>query len=634
MCRRAIAVSAKSVVLLALLAVAVGLPAGPGAPPPLVAAGPATTEDSSPSGDDGQATHTAMDEDSGDEGDTQSSALPLLGDDSEDDAEDAGDSGSSGSGGSTGSSRPRVASEPRGPADRVSPPSALVRPTMASASVSYAGKTAPLIVPDEALPWQFWIERELAQRLGTQALVDAVGQWDGITGSRWSTDYVGEVADQVAAAEADNRSVVFAEADCPAGVGGYAYWQTATATPDNRYGQAVLWITEVDIGICPAVRTTNELRSVLAHEVGHALGLEHLCDPGQRCWQPGMGDGPHGCRVMYAAASSCERRIAEPERTAAVHQYPTLRRLAGPTRVETAARASYASYAAGTADAVVVARADQSAHGPLAAAALSAAVGGPMLLGVPSGDGCLSGAAAEELARVAARDAAVTLVGDWPRSCEQELSGWDLSVERIAGAGDPIGLGVAVAQRLAGFAQGDAVFVVSAEADAGGHVPDGVAAGAAAGANGAPVLYTDPEGLSSPVGAWLRAESGLRRAYVMGGSKAVSEQVVADLRDLGLDVVRISGATRVETALALASRTELFGSQRPVVLAAASSWADAVTGSATGARAGAPVLVTPDRPVAAVERWLATNRPGGGFVVGGSGVLSYELQWRYTRHVR
>src|SRR3546814_1114007 len=61
------------------------------------------------------------------------------------------------------------------------------------------------------------------------------------------------------------------------------------------------------------------------------------------------------------------------ERTATVHSYPTIRRLSGPSRVETAARASFAAFGKNTAGAVVLARGDRSAHGPLAGAALSGA---------------------------------------------------------------------------------------------------------------------------------------------------------------------------------------------------------------------------------------------------------------------
>jgi hypothetical protein len=180
----------------------------------------------------------------------------------------------------------------------------------------------------------------------------------------------------------------------------------------------------------------------------------------------------------------------------------------------------------------------------------------------------------------------------------------------------------------------DTAVVVSARADAAGHVPGGAAGGAAAAAPSGPVLYTDPGGLSPATAAWLRTHNGIRRVYALGGQAALSQQVVRDLTDLGLSVHRVFGPTRVDTALALASRGELFASDAPVVVVAAHAWPDAVTGSALGGRTGTPVLLTPPDGHPRVEAWLRARRPPSGSVVGGVGVLPYGVQWRYSRLAR
>jgi hypothetical protein len=299
--------------------------------------------------------------------------------------------------------------------------------------------------------------------------------------------------------------------------------------------------------------------------------------------------------------------------------------------VETAARASYAAFTSRSAPVVIMAEAGGSAHGPLAAAALAGLLEAPFLLAHPEAQGCVAGAAGEELARVAADPGRVVLVGDWPASCDAALRGWGLQVDR-AEAPHAVGLALEVANRVAGTGRmGDAAVLVSGRASQGGHVPDGVAGGAAAATLRGPVLFTDPQRLSSATATWLRDHQGIRQVYVLGGEAAIASQVLRDLADLGLSTHRVAGPTRVDTALALAGRPELFPGNAPAVLVAAHAWPDAVTGSALGARTGAPVLLSPPDAHPRVDAWFRARRPPGGFVVGGSAVMPHRVQWRYSR---
>lgn len=524
----------------------------------------------------------------------------------------------------------RSASEAFG---RESPPIAQVTGSFVTAGMPFlsGAAEAPIVWEATALPFRFSLDPALVARYGEGALVDGMRQWDGIAGSRWSVASAG-VSAVGRGPVADGVSHLFLKTDCPAGIGGYAYRQTAGASADDRYGQVALYLQEADIAVCSAV-TAGRLRHVLAHEVGHVLGLDHLCDPGSECWKPGMGRGPHRCRLMYEGFAGCAAGVTAADEDAAVHLYPTLRRLAGPSRVETAARASYAAYAPGTASTIVMARADQGAHGPLAAAALAAVLGGPLLVGTPTAGTCLRGPARDELVRVAGRLARVVLVGDWPDRCTSELLALRLVPEQVA-ARDDVRLAVAVAERMKSAGRAlPAALMVSRVPDAHGGLPDGVAAGAAGGVLGAPVLYSDSGALSGPVRDWLRRNRSIGTVYVMGGTATLSERVAEELLAAGVEVVRVAGPDRVATSLALAGRTEIFGTPAGLVLAAAGSWPDAVTASAVGGRTRAPVLLTPAAGDARVEDWLRSQHPVRGFVVGGRGVLPDTLKHRYARLV-
>lgn len=518
-------------------------------------------------------------------------------------------------------------------ADRTTPPAPLVTEDFATSRVHTRSGPATVLVSSDALPFGYYVDRRLAERFGIDQVVAAMGQWNGVAGSRWSAKYLGLVDAAAGQAAPDGTSVVFFDRECSSDHGGHAYRRMDTAVRDEAYGAVGLYVSEVDIGVCSSVEGVRGLWAVLAHEVGHALGLDHLCDPGTDCWQPGMGDGPHACRVMYHGRAHCWPTVTERDHEALRHLYPTLRRLSGPSREETAARASYAMLRERSARTVVIARSDQSGHGPLAAAALAAGMDAPLLLARPADSGCLAGSGLEELHRAARGFARVLLVGDWPASCRSALFWRTYSAERISAAG-PVSLSVTVADYLSGAKRvGDAAVLVSSSADAAGHVPDGVAGGAAAGAAGGPVLYTVREELPGSVAGWLARNEQVRTVYVLGGERVIGEAVLDELRAAGIRPVRVAGPDRVTTALELASHSELFPADSPVVVAAAGAWPDAVTGSALGGRIGAPVVITGPAPDPRVQRWLGQRRPPRGFVVGGTAAVPHEVQRAYTRHI-
>lgn len=195
------------------------------------------------------------------------------------------------------------------------------------------------------------------------------------------------------------------------------------------------------------------------------------------------------------------------------------------------------------------------------------------------------------------------------------------------------------------FADGTATWAVLARND--------VFADALAGAPltaGGPMLLTSPRRLSSSVKAELdrvlpNHEDELRFVYLLGG---VSDYVHDELVRAGYSVIRLSGPSRVETAVEIARevRNQLYrNSVKEVVLAraygpadnATAAWADAISGGAWAAKMRIPVLVNPTEELhPAVKAILTEFAPTRIIVLGGESALSDKVaravrRWRPVR---
>jgi hypothetical protein len=529
--------------------------------------------------------------------------------------------------------RPAYHSEPDRPHDRTTPPAPMNDATLVSKRVDWGEQTLAKVFPSASLPYRYSVDRRLADRFDVEDIVEAMSRWDGVEGSRWATQFVGLV-DVDRHGRSGDSSIIYLRDRCPGQWLGYARWHLSPeqGAVDARYGAAAVYSSRVDIGICPSVTDASRLKATLVHEVGHAMGMDHLCDVGDHCGghraktPRHSGTGP--CRPMHAVVRPCGE-LTDPDRNAVIHLHPTLPRLAGATAVETAARASYATTRTGSAPVVVLVREGAPPHEEVLAAALAGFVNAPLLIASPDPEACLVGPGATELGRVAKRSGHVLLVGAWPAACDEALARWQLDIERLS-AGHHIALSVAIAHRVAESGRmGDAVFLASVHPDDRGRLPGALVAAAA----GGPLLFTRSGRLPAEVADWLERHPQLRRVYLMGTRDEVDEAVADEVRALDLEVVRLGGPDAVRATAVGASTIDLFPPGGPVVLASVDSWTDGAVAASVAARLGAPLLLTPDEPAPTVERWLADRQPSGGYLVGGHTAVPHPVHWRYATGV-
>jgi putative cell wall-binding protein len=173
------------------------------------------------------------------------------------------------------------------------------------------------------------------------------------------------------------------------------------------------------------------------------------------------------------------------------------------------------------------------------------------------------------------------------------------------------------AQALADYDPGVAKLYVAT----GVSFPDALAAGAAAGTDN-PVLLVNPAGLSS---ATTTAVARLRPGQIVlvGGPRALPDSIGATLAGYASQGwTRLAGPNRYATAAAIASDAFPAGATT-VYLASGVAFPDALTASALGAAAGAPVLLTaPNALPAETTAALTALHPRDVVIVGGTSAVS------------
>ena len=157
--------------------------------------------------------------------------------------------------------------------------------------------------------------------------------------------------------------------------------------------------------------------------------------------------------------------------------------------------------------------------------------------------------------------------------------------------------------------------------------PDALAASSLAGVRNAPVIMTD--GRASKLGAAAEAELkrlGVKNAYIMGSSSAVSSGIEKQVKGMGISVTRVSGADRLATSLDAFKKARAAGSKSStVIVATGMGFADALAIAPYAYWSGSPIVLAGadgKLTAAAAKAIKADGKVKRVVIVGGTGSVS------------
>ncbi len=158
----------------------------------------------------------------------------------------------------------------------------------------------------------------------------------------------------------------------------------------------------------------------------------------------------------------------------------------------------------------------------------------------------------------------------------------------------------------------------------GDNFADALCAGPLAHKYKGPILLTESKQLNPATLAELQ-RLGIKHLFIAGGYNAVSQDVEDAVKAAGItDIERIFGDDRYATSVKIA---EKLGTSARTVLATGDNFPDALSISVIASKLGMPILLTAkDKIPTAVANYLQENAVTQTYLVGGSGVISSEIE--------
>ena len=172
-----------------------------------------------------------------------------------------------------------------------------------------------------------------------------------------------------------------------------------------------------------------------------------------------------------------------------------------------------------------------------------------------------------------------------------------------------------------GWSSAETVVLVNSSA-----IPDALTATPLAHAKKAPILLTDKDGLNKATANEIK-RLGAKNVIMIGGDAVLSSKVEKDLKAMKLNIDRVKGNTREETALAIAKRLDgIKDISEIAVVNGTTGLVDAVSIAAAAAEKGMPIiLANPKNGLSVSEKFIKAESIKSSFIIGGKTVLPEKL---------
>ena len=123
---------------------------------------------------------------------------------------------------------------------------------------------------------------------------------------------------------------------------------------------------------------------------------------------------------------------------------------------------------------------------------------------------------------------------------------------------------------------------------------------------------------------WIR-NAGIRKFYILGGNKAVSQGVENILRQYA-EVERISGKSRYETSKLIAKK--FFSKSTSATLTTGQNFPDGLSGAPLAKKYKAPILLVADKKHDDARKYVEGINLNNMFIIGGTNAISNKTKYR------